>query len=71
VHVVERYTRTNPDVISYEATIEDPNVFTRPWKISMPLYRRQEKNAMLLDFKCVEFVEELLYGQYRKRSLNQ
>ena len=70
LHVMERYTRTSPDVMSYEATIEDPLVFTRPWKISMPLYRRQEKNAQLLDFKCVEFVEELLYGQYRKRPLN-
>ena len=69
LHVVERYTRTSPDVISYEATIEDPNVFTRPWKISMPLYRRQEKNVMLLDFKCVEFVEELMYGQWRKKPL--
>jgi hypothetical protein len=70
LHVVERYTRTSPDVMSYEATLEDPVVFTRPWKISMPLYRRQEKNAQLLDFKCVEFVEELLYGRYRKRPLN-
>jgi hypothetical protein len=69
LHVVERYTRTSPDVIAYEATIEDPDVFTRPWKMSMPLYRRQEKNAQLLDFKCVEFVEELLYGQYRKHPL--
>jgi hypothetical protein len=71
LHVVERYTRTSPDVISYEATIEDPDVFTRPWKISMPLYRRQEKNAQLLDFKCVEFVEELLYGPYRKNPLSK
>jgi hypothetical protein len=71
MRVVERYTRTSLDVISYEATIEDPNVFTHPWKISMPLYRRQEKNAQLLDFKCVEFVEELLYGQYRKHPLNE
>jgi len=71
LHVVERYTRTSPDVISYEATIDDPNVFTRPWKMSMPLYRRQEKNAQLLDFKCVEFVEELLYGQYRKHPLSK
>ena len=71
LHVVERYTRTSPDIISYEATIEDPDVFTRPWKISMPLYRRQEKNAQLLDFKCVEFVEELLYGQYRKNPLSK
>jgi hypothetical protein len=71
LHVVERYTRTSPDVISYEATIEDPNVFTRPWKMSMPLYRRQEKNAMLLDFKCPEFVEELIYGQWRKKPLSK
>jgi hypothetical protein len=70
LHVVERYTLKNPDIISYEATIEDPNVFTRPWKISMPLYRRQEKNVQLLDFKCVEFVEELMYGKYRKKPLD-
>jgi hypothetical protein len=71
LHVVERYTRTSPDVISYEATIEDPEVFTRPWKIRMPLYRRQEANAQLLDFKCVEFVEELIYGQWRKKPLGK
>jgi len=69
LHVVERYTRTSPDVISYEATIEDSKVFTRPWKIQLPLYRRQEKNMQLLDFKCVEFVEELMYGQWRKNPL--
>jgi hypothetical protein len=69
LHVVERYTRTSPDIISYEATIEDPKVFTRPWKMSMPLYRRQEKNAQLMEFKCVEFVEELMYGQWRKKPL--
>jgi hypothetical protein len=71
LHVVERYTRTSPDVISYEATIEDPKVFSRPWKISMPLYRRQEKNAQILDFKCAEFVEELLYGEWRKKPLGK
>jgi hypothetical protein len=69
LHVVERYTRTGPDVLSYEATIEDPKVFTRPWKMSMPLYRRQERNAQLMDFKCVEFVEELIFGQWRKTPL--
>src|SRR5438552_9627429 len=69
LHLVERYTRTSPDVIAYEATIEDPKTFTRPWKMSMALYRRQEKNAQLLDFKCPEFVEELLYGQWRKTPL--
>jgi hypothetical protein len=69
--LVERFTRTSPDIISYEATIEDPNVFTKPWKMSMPLYRRAEKNAQLMDFKCVEFVEELLYGQFRKKPLSR
>jgi len=69
--VTERFTRTSPDSIAYEATMEDPNVFTRPWKISMVLYRRQEKNAQILDFKCVEFVEELLYGPWRKRPLGK
>jgi len=56
-------------VIQYEATIDDPKVFTRPWKMSMPLYRRQEKNAQLMDFKCAEFVEELIYGKFRKTPL--
>jgi hypothetical protein len=71
LHVVERFTRTSPDVMQYEATMTDPDVFTRPWKISMPLYRRQEKNAQLLEFKCVEFVEELMYGQWRKKPLSK
>lgn len=70
LHVVERYTATSPDHLLYEATIEDPDVFTRPWKIQMPLYRRVEPRAQLLEFKCVEFVEELMYGHLRKRSAN-
>jgi hypothetical protein len=69
--VTERYTHTSPDVISYEATIDDPKTFTRQWKMSMPLYRRQEKNAQLMDFKCAEFVEELLYGAWRKNPLSR
>ncbi len=64
--VTERYTPQGANVLMYEATITDPDTFTRPWKISMPLYRRLDKNMQLLDFKCVEFVEELLYGKYRK-----
>jgi len=67
LHVVERYTPLGPDALSYEATIDDPNVFSRSWKISMPLYRRLEKNAQLLEFKCIEFVEELMYGHLRKQ----
>jgi hypothetical protein len=64
--VTERYTLKGQDHIWYEATIEDKNVFTKPWKISMPLYRRIEPNAQLMQFKCVEFVEELMYGHLRK-----
>jgi hypothetical protein len=67
LHVVERYTPVSANVLNYEATIEDPQVFSRPWKISMPLYKHLEKNAQLLEFKCVEFVEELMYGHLRKQ----
>jgi hypothetical protein len=67
--VTERYTRISPDHLQYEATIEDANVFTKPWKIAMPLYRRIEPNAQLMEFKCVEFVEELMYGMWRKNPL--
>ncbi|HLH43619.1 MAG TPA: hypothetical protein VKV74_11560 [Bryobacteraceae bacterium] len=66
LHVVERYTPRSPETMMYEATIEDPKVFSRPWKISMPLYRHVEKNAQLMEFKCVEFAEEVLYGRLRK-----
>ena len=68
LHVVERFTPKGPDVLDYQVTIEDPKVFTRPWKIQIPLYRRQDKNVQLMEFKCVEFVEELMYGHLRKKS---
>ena len=71
LHVVERYTLLDADHIQYEATIEDPVVFTRPWTIRMPLYRRIENDAQLMDFKCVEFVEELLYGEFRRDPLER
>jgi hypothetical protein len=67
--LTERYTPITPDVIHYEVTIEDPEVFTRPWKISMPLYRRLEPNAQLLEYPCIEFAEEFLYGHVRKQPL--
>lgn len=70
LRVVERYTRTGPDHLMYEATIEDPEVFTRPWTLRMPLYRRIEPDAQLLEFKCVEFVEEMMYGKFRRRPLS-
>src|SRR6266853_1678459 len=62
LHVVERYTPRSADTLMYEATLEDPDTFSRPWKISMPLYRHVEKNAVLLEYRCVEYSEELLYG---------
>ena len=67
--VTERYTMIGPNHLQYEATMEDPNVFTEPWTISMPLYRRIESDARLMDFKCVEFVEELLFGEFRRNPL--
>jgi hypothetical protein len=66
LHVVERYTPINHDALSYEVTVEDPQVYTRPWKMSMPLYRRLERNVQLLEYKCVEFAEEAMYGHLRK-----
>jgi hypothetical protein len=70
LQVVERYTRISPDALKYEVTIEDPKVFTRSWKISMPLYRRLEEPARLLEYKCVEFAEELMYGHLRRKTEN-
>lgn len=64
--VTERYTLVSENVIEYEATMEDPDIFERPWTISMPIYRRLEEGFELPQFKCVEFVEELMYGKYRK-----
>jgi len=66
LHVVERFTPVSPYHLMYEATIDDPKVFTRPWKISLPLYRRMEKNVQLLEYKCVPFTEEMLYGKFKK-----
>jgi hypothetical protein len=67
LHVVERYTAIDANTLNYEVTLEDPKVFSRPWKISMPLYRRREPNAQLMEYKCVPFVEELMYGHLRKQ----
>jgi len=59
LHVVERYTPIDRDHINYEVTIEDPKVFTRPWKMSMPLYRRVDRNMQLLEYECSSFDEAL------------
>ena len=67
--VTERYTMTGADHIRYDATITDPGTFSKPWTMSMPLYRRVERGARLGQFKCVEFVTELMYGHLRKEPL--
>jgi hypothetical protein len=67
--VVERWTKTSENTIRYEAEITDPSTFTKPWKMSMNLYRRLGEDARLQQFKCVEFVEELMYGDLRKEPL--
>src|SRR5262245_12427118 len=69
LHVVERYTPIGRDAFQYEATIEDPKVFSRPWKISMPIYRRIEPNAQLMEFRCQEMAEETVLGHLRKQQL--
>ena len=66
LRVTERFRAVSPDHLVYEATIEDLDVYTRPWTIRVPLYRRMDENMQLLEFKCVEFVEELMYGHLRK-----
>jgi len=68
LRVTERYTPITPNHLHYEALIEDPNVFTRPWTISMPLYRRMEPNAQLLEFKCIEFAEMFMYEHLLESS---
>lgn len=67
LRVTESFTHRGPDVLIYEATLEDPDVYSAPWTMRMPLYRRLDENAQLLEFKCVEFTEELLYGEWVKR----
>ena len=62
LHVVERYTPISPYHLRYEATIEDPKIFSQPWTISLPLYRRIEQDVRLLEFKCVDLAEEYVYG---------
>ena len=66
LQVVERYTALSENHLMYEATIEDPEVYTRPWQVRFPLYRRIDENMQLLEFKCVEFAEEHMYGHLRK-----
>ncbi len=69
--VTERFTRTSSHTIAYEATLEDEKVYTEPWKISMPLYKRVGADDRIMQFNCVEFVEELMYGHLRKEPVGE
>jgi hypothetical protein len=60
--VTERFTLKDHDHIQYDVTVDDPMTFTKPWKMSMVLYRHMEPNAQLLDFRCVPFADLLVYG---------
>ena len=60
--VTERFTLLDSSHIRYEATLEDPKTFSRPWTIEMPLYRLIDDNAQILEHKCVPFADKLLYS---------
>jgi hypothetical protein len=63
MHLVERYTRTAPDTIEYEAAIEDSKVFTRPWKIRVPFYRHRDPDAQLYEYECHVYLEDETQGR--------
>ncbi len=60
--VIERFTPRGPNHMDYEVSIEDPSIYTSAWTMKMPIYRRMEENAQLLEFRCVPFSEQMLYG---------
>ena len=66
--VEERFTLLSDNVMRYQATLTDPEVFTRPWQISLLLYRHLNEDAEILEYKCVEFSEDLLYGDLRRAA---
>jgi len=70
-HVIERYTPVSPFHLRYEVTIDDPDVFTRPWKMSMVLYKHVEPNMQLLEFQCIPFADDFLYGKLYKKKPTQ
>ena len=69
LHLTERFSPMTPDAIWYEVTITDPETFTEPWTMAMALYRRLEPNATVLDYPCIEFTEEFMYGHLRREQL--
>jgi len=65
--VTERFTLLGPNHLWYEATLDDPQTYTRPWTIEMPLYRMIDQQAQLLEHKCVTFADGLLYQDLIKK----
>ena len=66
LQVEEQYRLLSPYHIEYTATLTDPDVYTKPWQLRTILYKNITPNAQLLDFRCIEFVEELMYGHLSK-----
>ena len=66
--VTERYTLAGPDAIDYSATLEDPQTFSRPWTMRFRLARNPNREQHLMEFKCVPFTEQLLYGEFYKKQ---
>jgi len=59
LHVIERYTPVDDNTINYEATLEDPKVFTRPFKIAFSLGRNTEADYQQMEYACVEGEKDL------------
>ena len=66
MEVTERYIPTSAYTMDYQVLVEDEKTFTAPGQMQMTLYRRAGADARVQQFKCVEFVEELMYGSLRK-----
>jgi hypothetical protein len=63
LHLVERFTPAGPDHINYEVTVEDPNVFARPWTMRMVLYRRKEPNVRVLEYEPGRLMDQAQAGR--------
>jgi hypothetical protein len=61
LHVVERWSFVDKDTISYNATVEDPKVYARPWTVSVLLNRRRDKNFQLIEDYCATLVFDQYY----------
>ena len=59
LHVTERYTRTGPATLLYEATISDPATYTKDWKIAVPMVQKTGPTARLMEYEC----QDLAFGQ--------